>query len=149
MRDIRQDLRDRIAALDAQIDPLRKQVATLENKREAMASLLESEESEWKAHVAPVNGHSGAHPAPLIQDVIKDLLADGDVWSGSAIAAVAVKKGCDFKGRNPNRSTHFTLVGLSRGEGGFVEKAGYGKWRLKNPRTKGTTITLDRSPNGL
>jgi hypothetical protein len=128
-----------MATLDSQLDPLRKQVVTLENKREALLSLLETEEREWAENgtqAAKATGPSTSVATPALQDVIKELLANGETWSASTIASFAVKKGCNFKGSNPNRSTHFTLVGLSKG--GLVENAGYGKWRLA--RMKGITI---------
>lgn len=132
MRDIRQDLQDRIKAIDSNL-------AALQEQKQLLSVLLKAEEGQW-AMSAPnpkgtipvaLNGHS-----PKLRDIIMDVLENGESWPSSSIASVALKRGIDFGKSQPGRSVHFTLVDMARK--GQVESAGYGSWRLA--KNKGITV---------
>ncbi|HEV8415817.1 MAG TPA: hypothetical protein VGQ49_19655 [Bryobacteraceae bacterium] len=139
MRDISQDLKERLEAIERQISEQEHQLEILDEQRESLLSLLQAEQRRWPSYSPGGSPEMDREKTPVLMDVIKELLADGEVWSGLAIARVAAKRGCDFRGTHAGRSTHFTLMGMAKG--GTVESLGNGKWRLAIPKgVQGLTI---------
>jgi len=133
VRDIRQDLRERLDAVAAEQDRLQKQVGDLEGQKKLLETLLQEEERRWpdsNPGVA-VNGKNG-HNTRDLSELILEIMSDGEDWYGSTVAAVAEKRGYHFGDAKPGRSTHFTLLGLAKNN--RVESVGLGKWKLKGTR---------------
>jgi hypothetical protein len=129
MRDIRQDLRDRLKELDASI-------SHLEATRRTLLELLESEEKRWtKSGDTAVLPRGEPVPTPLstptptLKEVIEEILDNGEIWSSMIMAQAAAKRGCDFRGSAPGRAVQAILLNMLRS--GQVESVGDGKWRLK------------------
>jgi hypothetical protein len=129
VRDIRQDLRERIAELEAQVEEFAVKIADLEGHLEVLRTLLHEEGQRW-----PPEGEFLTGPTePVIKDLaelIQDIMSDHDEWSGKAITAVIQKRGYRFgEHRSPGRSVHFKLIGMQKQQ--IVENTGKGKWRLR------------------
>jgi hypothetical protein len=139
MRDIRQDLRERLDALEAQRRHLQEQMAVIDNQSQLLASLLIEEKDRWEEvgdvppkavrEYKPSQNGSVAHERLDLTQIIQELLDCGEPWFTSQLASIAKKRGYDFGTRQPGRSVHFTLIAMARR--GDVENAGLGRWRKK------------------
>jgi len=125
MRDIRQDLRERLMTVQNELLELRKRVTDLEDERRSLLSLSEAENRRW------VTAENIIHSEriPTVREVIDELLNTGEEWSALTMAQVALKRGCDFEGSAPGRAVHGILLGMLKS--GQVETLGEGRWRLK------------------
>lgn len=133
MRDIRQDLRERLAEVEAQCAHHQRQVEALVEQERTLRALLNAEEARWpvqqplipgyetsKASVTK-NGHS-----PLGRFLIERLATGGKTLP--MLKSEAEHAGILLTSKHPGRALHFSLVGMARN--GYVEKVN-GVWQLK------------------
>ena len=135
-RDIRSDLRERIDAIDAEIQTRELELDDLVFRKESLEALLKAEDQEWSGGEA---SRKQLGPNQRLSSILMDLLQNGETWSGKTLAAYAQKKGFDFDNSSPGRVTHSTLVGMSRT--GIVKSLGGGRWKL--PKGGSVTTTTE------
>jgi hypothetical protein len=133
MRDIRQDLRDRLAEIDAEI-------SGLQQDREAIAILLGAEERRWSSQTSESNTRLRLRPittstkAPAVRDVINELLShNNEAWSTATLANAAISRGCDFGGSRPGRAVQGILLGMLNS--GRLQKDSDGRWRVAQAKS--------------
>ena len=122
MRDIRDDLRERLDAIHAEQEGYRQKLGALEAQKKLLTTLLEAEERRWDA-VDEVKKQFD------LSNAICDIMSDGGEWFGGTVAEVLLKRGYDFGTGKPGRVVHFTLLGMARRN--LVESIGDGRWKLK------------------
>lgn len=132
MRDISNDLQERLLTVEGEITQLRTRLAGLEERKKAIRALLDAESAQWPQQ----STHQEIKPRPIttkkLSDIAMELFSKENAeWSGDAIAKYAQKQGFDFNGSSPGRVTHFTLVGMAKS--GLIEGLGDGRWRFKVP----------------
>lgn len=132
MRDIREDLQDRLNAVETEYARLQKRISDLEGQKQMLSALLQEERRRWSDSTGeePSNGHR-----PLeLSDLIRDIMSDGTSWLGKGIASIAMQRGYQFGKSKPARVVHSTLIGMQhRLE---VQSLGSGRWKLA-PKTNG------------
>jgi hypothetical protein len=132
MRDIRQDLRDRLVEID-------REIADRQQDRQAVAILLDSEERRWLKQEAGTGSvpqvrlplrqaNPNGVQSVTVRDVINELLNTTEEWSTVTLANAAISRGCDFSGSKPGRAVHGILLGMLNS--GHVERVSDGKWRI-------------------
>jgi hypothetical protein len=128
VRDIRADLRERLAATVKQRSDLVQQVQALEQRERRLRALLRDEEiagaglHQSSATLAPAETSSGA----FIREFILGSLADGHSWTLEALKEHAHAMGLATVG-TAGRSLNITLVNLLRQ--GLVTRHQDGKWQ--------------------
>lgn len=133
MRDIRDDLRERVAVLEKEQKELEKRLEAVQAQREALRSLLEDEEARWRQfqssgpQEAPSHFGNG-HPVGLnpLAGLVYNLLSDGDVWLPSQLTSAAIRRDFPFGQKSPGRVVHAACLSLLRE--GLAEQA-EGGWR--------------------
>jgi hypothetical protein len=134
MRDIRQDLRERIDKLESERLELQTQLEQLSRREITLKALLLEEDSRWSTQERlfpaegehpPTNGHRTAYSKFLIQALIDH---HGPIRL-DVLKALAQQRGINFEGKNPGRVLHFALLGMA--QNGVVEMVEKGVWRLK------------------
>lgn len=144
LRNITADLRDRLAAVEAQ----RKR---LDSEERALRELLAAEEARWRDRSQPtlftmhdpnkktdVRRRHTTEPSANTS-FLNHLLADGEVWHIEDIAHRAVDAGLEFGSKSPGRVLHFVLVGMK--QRGLVEQVGSGSWRGLGKSGRGDAMT--------
>lgn len=139
MRDIRQDLRDRLGALAAERGRL--------DRREEVLRRLLAEEEERSAHEPSLFSHTTAseqedEEANGFRAFLVEALSDGQEWSLGRLKEWAAVKALNFNGKSPGQSLHGTLVSMKRS--GLVDQAGKGRWRL--PKRDAPPAETDGAP---
>jgi hypothetical protein len=133
MRDIRQDLRERLDKLESERLELKTQLEQLSRREVTLKALLQEEDSRWATQVGlfpterePLltNGDRTAYAKFLVQ-----AMATHEPMTLDVLKDLAHQKGVEFDGKNPGRVLHFALLGMS--QNGVVEMVESGVWRLK------------------
>jgi hypothetical protein len=128
VRDIRADLRERLAATVKQQSNLLQQVQALEQRERRLRDLLRDEEiagvklHQSSATLAPGEIASG----PFLREFVLGSLADGHNWSLEALKEHARAMGLATVA-TAGRSLNITLVNLLRQ--GLVTRDQDGKWQ--------------------
>lgn len=158
MRDIRPDLNDRLASIQAEKRSLQSKIDEF-GKFEAYLNVLIAEENRrWQAvdQATKPDGQTGDRtqidwsrvPKVKVGDLepfsqfvfgLVDELGPSDT---TRLAQVAVDRGYPFGTKNPRRSIHFALVGLSHQN--LVEKH-EGKWRRLPEQVGGVVTAAEQS----
>jgi hypothetical protein len=126
MRDIRDDLQDRLQAVDAECEQLQKRLASLEEQRKMLNVLLQEERRRWPDIGASLPGYR--YESMELSDVIRDIMSDGTSWLGKAVAGIALDRGYQFGRSKPARVVHSTLIGMQNKS--QVKSLGGGRWKL-------------------
>lgn len=133
MRDIRQDLRERLDDIAAERSKLQAQVANLQTLEDTYKAALREEElriarispsAQVKPLPFPASSSSGL--GPIIMRVFRTkqrALALDEVRD-----EILTAKAFDFGEKKPGRSVHFGLVALKNG--GEIEQLEDGRWRM-------------------
>ncbi|SRR5216684_7545752 len=133
MRDIRQDLRERLNEIMTQEQKLREQLVALQEQNEHLTAMLEKEQLRWPQNGPEPKPDAGSQQNPgELSDIIRELLRSGEPWNNWQLTQAALKRGYKFGERQPGRVLHFTLLGMFKG--GEVVSLGLGKWKLKIPK---------------
>ena len=125
MRDIRQDLKERLAALAAERSEL--------DRREEVLRRLLAEEETRSAREPSLFSHATASEQEAestsnSRTFVMEALSDRQEWSLDQLKDWARVLCVDFKGKSPGQSLHGTLVSMKRS--GLVDQSGKGVWRL-------------------
>lgn len=139
MRDIRDDLQERLGAIDQELHLLDERSIALNKEAEMLRALLQRENHRWHGaqpslFTAPVHAGNGNGAAPartLLSKMVIEALADQRWHDVSEIAAAVSAKGYEFGEKAPGRVLHFALLGMR--QSGVVKRSKQGRWRLKQP----------------
>lgn len=134
MRDIRNDLRERIEEVEQERAVAKRQLDALALRGARLSEMLKDEEIKWSQRQAPLpldgtNGHAPRRMTTRLGQTIYDVLSDGRDWPLSNVTQVVVEQGVPIKGKHPGRAVHFALVALK--QNGIVDMPSSGMWRLK------------------
>jgi hypothetical protein len=140
MRDIRDDLRERLSEISKRRAELESQLAELDAAEVTTNSLLHREDERWAVaernpSAAPLFVSSvplqyegnGKYSSPVAKFVLRTLAEQGPSDLPS-LKRAARKAGIGFGEKSPGRSLHFLLTGMR--QTGRVEKDGE-NWKLK------------------
>jgi len=133
MKDITNDLKERIDELLAMRAQLQRQLDALTEREDMLRSMLEYERMRWPEQPAlpgldKTNGHRLWTP---LSRFIVDALGSYGPQSVDELKRRALDRGHDFKGKNPARVLNFALVGMAQNR--IVKKLETGKWKLMHP----------------
>ena len=126
MRDIREDLRERLKAARSQFRDLEEDVKLLE-------TLLAREERRWKIRPSPTGRRARrrlatkARPSPIAA-FLREVMSDGQLWSLTQLKQEAQERNMDFHGKSPGHVLHFALVALKNA--GQTTMPESGVWQL-------------------
>jgi|SRR5471030_2712600 hypothetical protein len=131
MRDIREDLRQRLTMIAAQRGQLRAKLSWLDEAEAHIKGLLDYEhvQAEMEQPFLFDAFSEETERSPVAQ-FLRDALADLQPKTLDELKARALARGLDFKGKNPGRVLHFALVGMA--QSGLAESLGSGSWRFNN-----------------
>jgi hypothetical protein len=137
MRDIRADLRERLAAMA-------RQRVELEVRERRLQALLRDEEVSQSIQLQPASSlvSNEATDGPRLREFVLGSLEDGHDWSLEALKEHACGIGLTRTGTS-GRALNITLVNLLRQ--GLVMRLQDGKWRL---RDRSTQLLFDLTPPG-
>lgn len=121
MRDIRDDLRERLASLDGEIAQLQDRLEKMRSTYAAVEMLLQEEIAHW-------GDDSADDDQSAIEEFLEGQLQDGEVWSTDELRDLAKEQQIPMPG-SPGRTIHMVLVNWSRA--GRVENLGEGNWRWR------------------
>jgi hypothetical protein len=135
MRDIRADLRERLAATV-------RQRIELEARESRLQELLRDEEVSQPLRIQPASCPGSKQPTdgPRLREFVLGSLKDGHEWSLEALKEHACGIGLTTAGAS-GRALSITLVNLFRQ--GLVTRGPAGKWRLRDHSTQ---LPLDLVP---
>jgi hypothetical protein len=132
MRDIRSDLKERLATLDAERTALKQQLVALDKSEFAINALLTSEDMRF-APTANMDLFStppevDAGTTPLAKFLLLTLRSADRALSLDEIKVAAEAANFDFEDKSPGRVIHYALVGMT--QNGSVVSIG-DLWRIK------------------
>ena len=143
MRDIRQDLRERLEHLEKELEEASARIDVLQGRRNHLQTLLDAENDEWdplsvqrpsfrrlrrkaqsdsdEPDEPPINGSS------VLASILRSVLADGEDHHLDHMVEAARNRGFPFGDKSPGRVVHFALVGMKKG--GQTQQLGGSFWR--------------------
>lgn len=131
MRDIREDLRQRLTKIAAQRGELQSRLSWLNEMENHIKAALEYErfhsESD-QTNLFVEEPAEGEHS--VISQFIRETLSDLNGRTLDELKLAAQQRGLEFGEKNPGRVLHFALVGMK--QGGIVHRDPEGRWRLLN-----------------
>lgn len=133
MRNIGQELNNRLRALDEERRVIERRLQTLTELEKALKLLIAEENIQLQGQQLPlrsvrsVNGKHSEELSPLGRFLV-EIIADGAARPLKSIAELANNRGWDFQGKNPSRVLHFALIGLKRR--GYAQSEPPSIWRL-------------------
>jgi hypothetical protein len=136
VRDIRPDLKDRLADIKARREEMQSELRRLADQEAAVERLLLAEESKWR-HTTPSLFDSEPQPQQmtLSQLLLDSLKSRNEAASLGELKEEAVRSGVPFGRKKPGRAIHFAMLGMAQHN--LVERTKDGKWSLKK-RTFGS-----------
>lgn len=130
MRDIRDDLRQRLTKIGIQRGELQARLTWLARMQEHIEAALEYETTLSDNQAMLFSEHVGElNRSSSLAQFIRESLADLRPRTLDELKIAANAKGLDFKDKNPGRVLHFALVGMAQSN--LVESLGGGVWRLR------------------
>ena len=132
MRDIREDLKERMRAIEAERVAVREHLAALDSKLLGVEELYEDENKLWsKLDPDLVDQSKGTDAAngksPFARFVLARLAEGPQTLDSLTITASSLD--VPFGDKNPKRVLNSALMGLSNGD--YVERDDDGRWKLK------------------
>ena len=133
MRDIREDLRERLHKIESERAEIQSQLDQLSTREASLRTLLQEENIRWANQrdlFNPPHEHAltNGHRTVLAQFIMR-ALADGTPRDLDVIKQMAQEQHIDFEDKNPGRVLHFALLGMA--QSGTVEMIEKGVWKLK------------------
>ena len=129
MRDIRHDLRERLAEIDIERQRLKKTFSALDRREALIRQMLGQEDDRWSGReptlFAPEASKSEITP---IRAFLIEAMSDGRSWSLGRLKQRAFEKQLEFKAKRPGPALHAALVAMKRI--GLVEMVETGVWKL-------------------
>lgn len=134
MKDITNDLKERIGELLAQRAQLQRQLDALTQREAMLRSMLEYEQMRWpeQPSLPGLDKTNGRRLSSPLSRFIVETLGSYGSQSLDELKRRALDLGLDFEDKNAGRVLHFALVGMARNN--IVKReADTGKWRLVQP----------------
>jgi hypothetical protein len=132
MRDIQDDLRQRITKITIQRAELKNRLAWLDKVEEHLKVALEYERAQSDAKFDTISGEDVLfQDQSTLTSFVREALADYRPCSLSVLKDLAKNRKLDFGEKNPGRVLHFVLIGLKHS--GLTERDKNGLWRLLRP----------------
>lgn len=130
MRDIRQDLRERLASVRAKRASLERAIDALSAQEASINKLLEEEEAMWDEVNPGLFAGAGERPqgTPLSQVLLETLRTKSGTASLEELKEAAVRCGVPFGGKQPGRVIHFAMLGMQQHK--LVDRKTDGRWTL-------------------
>jgi len=130
MRDIRNDLRERLESITADRRRLEAKLGDLKRAEDGVKALLSQEEEHFASLSSPlfpeVEATNCTGLAPLILVAMKKKNRPLDLQE---LKEELAKTSYNFGEKNPGRAIHFALVGLD--QNGVVERLEDRRWTIK------------------
>jgi hypothetical protein len=131
MKDIRNDLRERIDTIRGRKQQMLDRIAQLDEQEKMYLALLAAEQAEWEA-TQPMQLNMGItsqkRKTPLTNFLL-NALSDGNPHSLAELANLAQKQETIlFNGKSPKRTVNFALLGLKNSS--QVVMLGNGFWKI-------------------
>lgn len=138
MRDIREDLKERMELMARERQNLEVRLASLAQQATILEALLEQENQRIHASsnqpslsfVQPsapkINGEKYSSPLSL---AVLEVFRTINPANLGQFKAQAQRDRVEFGGKHPGRAIHFLLLGME--QNGLVERLEDGRWRLK------------------
>lgn len=144
MRDIREDLRQRLSFVAGQRGEMRARLEWLDRVEEQLRGLLEYERL-LQQEVAQESDRpeSRYHEEQLLAErmnlsqFLRSALSDAKPHTLDELKREAEKIGFDFAGKNPGRVIHFALLGMA--QNGIVQMVERGVWQLATTHSNGSS----------
>jgi hypothetical protein len=129
MRDIREELKQRLSQIEYQRATLRSRMVWLDEMETHIKAALEYE----KMHSDPGQANLfSEEPLGVERSAtgrfIREALSDLRPKTLDELKLAAEQRGMMFGEKNPGRVLHFALVGMK--QSGIVERSAEGRWRL-------------------
>jgi hypothetical protein len=135
MRDIREDLRQRLMKISAQRAEIQARLEWLNEMEAHVKAALEYERVQAESdQVGLFLEEPSDSERSVTSQFIHEVLSDLKGRTLDELKAAALRKGLTFGEKNPGRVLHFALVGMK--QGGIVDRDSDGRWRLLD-RTSG------------
>jgi hypothetical protein len=149
MRDIRQDLAERINAIRTEQSRLATELKELEAEEEALKALLQAENRRFPKRGATLFAAAIQDPAVAeamesasrLGQVVLEALSDGKEWSLNRLKPFAEQRGIhpDSPKASLGRMIHGSLMSLK--QQGLAEISSFGNWKLAARRQNGASTT--------
>jgi len=130
MRDIRDDLRQRLVKIGIQRGELQARLAWLGQMQEHIKAAIEYEAAQSENDQSTLFSETTESDRSPLAQFIRESLSDLRPRTLDELKVAATSRGLDFKGKNPGRVLHFALVGMAQSN--LVESLGNGTWKLKS-----------------
>jgi hypothetical protein len=132
MRDIRNDLLERLAHAQKQLTEAERNVVKYKTVCENLRNLLAAEDQGWAGvdqQPLSLNGNSPSTEtdSPLA-NILRSHLADGKKHHLDELVKAAKQRNYPFGDKAPGRVIHFALIGMK--SGGSVDQIGDGYWKI-------------------
>ena len=144
MRDIRDDLRERVQEYEVEIALVEQRLNDLQNLRSHYVDMLEVEEQRWRTVNTAPNGTVQAH-APTeagrertpLSKFILEILDDGQSHSEKEITETAIARQFPFGTKTPWKVIHFGMTGWGETANSRDLALAYGEnqWKLNRSGT--------------
>jgi hypothetical protein len=142
MRDIRDDLTDRLKVIAEKRRRILAAIKALDVQEAAIKSLLEAEDTRFGGESLPLGERADANalqatataPTSIFRRFVLECLNNGQEWSLSRMRRQAIESGLspNEDGQSLGRQLHAALLGLK--QQGLVEIPEPGHWKLVRPR---------------
>lgn len=155
MRDIREDIRDRLKQLNQEREQHKFALEGLDERERSLKALLADEVQRWGSHepslfqaVEGQNSQAAKQERELtLSTFLLGTLADGHPWSLDELKAKIAATDLLTDSPSPGRSLNFALVGLQRH--GYVDRLATGRatgsWILARPDTSQSEAASDET----
>lgn len=132
MRDIRDDLTERIGAVSQEYAQLQAKLEGLVKQKVALEALLAEENARWNGVVQTelfVSANTNGHEISPLGQMLLSILSDGATLTTEKLAEAAVNRQYPFGHKAPGRSVHFGCVALHNA--GLIQKKPNG-WKKQD-----------------
>ena len=132
MRDIRDDLKERLNSIERERQVFQRGLGILDDREKVVRSLLKVEERVWSKQQVSLPGleangeQQRRQAATPLGEFLMESLADGQHRTLKMLEMMALDKGWDFGDKSAGRVIHFALVGMQVNQ--MVKRAN-GMWR--------------------
>jgi hypothetical protein len=128
MRDIRQDLRERLDSTRAKRVAMQAELERLIAQERTLDKLIEEESAIWERISPPLFEGTEPQGSVLSQVLLETLKSKGGAaWLGE-LKESAVQRGVPFGEKQPGRVIHFAMLGMAQHK--LVAREQSGRWRL-------------------
>lgn len=128
MRDIRDDLRQRLVRIGLQRAELQARFEWLGQVEGHIKAAIEYETSQAENDQSMLFSEPSVSDHSPLGQFVREALSDLKPRSLDELKNLAASRGLDFREKNPGRVLHFTLVGMAQNN--LVERLASGDWRL-------------------